>query len=132
MQRFFVDFIQLKTTENSIFQSGDIIILDLWNRLELHRNNLIYAISPDNHHEKIFGRVLALSDENINIHPANRRVKFVRIPKGSIAIELLTNNSEQEIKIIPIGLIEGRTLARIWPLKRYNSQLLNLPSTSDR
>lgn len=37
MQRFFVDFIQLKTTENSLFQSGDIILLDLWNRLKLHR-----------------------------------------------------------------------------------------------
>jgi len=40
---------------------------------------LIYAVSPDDHHEKIFGRIIAFADEDINVHPVNRRVKFVRV-----------------------------------------------------
>lgn len=37
LQRFFVDFILIKQVENDLFQSGDIIILDIWNRLKLDR-----------------------------------------------------------------------------------------------
>jgi hypothetical protein len=54
-------------------------------------------------------------------------MKLVKIPKGNIAVQLFTD----EIKILPMGLIEGRTLARIWPFNRYTSRLLNMPSTSD-
>ena len=34
---------------------------------------------------------------------------FLQIPKGNIGVQLFTD----EIKIIPMGLIEGRTLARV-------------------
>jgi hypothetical protein len=71
--------------------------------------------------------VIAFPDESINTQPMNNRVKLVKIPKGSIAINLLTPDNHHEIKILPMGLIEGRTLARIWPLKRYTSRLLNMP-----
>ncbi len=37
MQRFFVDFICVKNDENELFQSGDIVVLDVWNRLKLNR-----------------------------------------------------------------------------------------------
>jgi len=36
MQRFFVDFIYIKKNENDLVQSGDIIVLDVWNRLKLN------------------------------------------------------------------------------------------------
>jgi len=92
---------------------------------------LIYAKSPDNHHQTIFGHVIAFSNESINIHPIDTRIKLVKIPKGSVAINLLTTDNSQEIKILPIGLIEGRILARIWPLKRYTNHLLNMSRSSD-
>ncbi|CAM4752026.1 unnamed protein product [Rotaria magnacalcarata] len=112
IQRFLVDFLYIKHNENELFQSGDIVVLDIWNRLKLNRNNLICAKSPENHQQTIVGHVIAFQDESVNIRPVNKRIKFVQIPKGSIAIELLTNDNHQEIKILPIGLIEGRTLAR--------------------
>jgi hypothetical protein len=37
MQRFFVDFISIKQNENPLFQSGDIVVLDVWNRLKLNK-----------------------------------------------------------------------------------------------
>ncbi|CAF1503143.1 unnamed protein product [Rotaria sordida] len=124
MQQFFIDFFYIKNDENELFKSGDIIILD-------YRNNLICAKSPDNHQQIIFGRVIAFQDETINTQPINSRRKLIQIPKGSIAINRLTNDNHQEIKILPIGLIEGRTLARIWPLKRSTLHLLNMPTTLD-
>ncbi|CAF3432783.1 unnamed protein product [Rotaria sp. Silwood1] len=97
-----------------------------------YRNNLICAKSLDNHQQIIFGRVIAFQDETINSQSINSRRKFIQIPKGSIAIKRLTNdNNHQEIIILPIGLIQGRTLARIWPLKRSTLHLLNMPTTLD-
>ncbi|UJR28643.1 hypothetical protein I4U23_009875 [Adineta vaga] len=131
LQRVFMDFIRIDQNENDLFQLGDIVILDKWNRLKLNRNNLICAKSPDDHQQTIFGYVIAFSDDRINTQPTNTRVKLVKIPKGSVAISLLTNNDLEEIKIIPLGLIEGRTLARIWPPKRFISHLLNKSSKTD-
>lgn len=37
MQRFLMDFIKIRQTENDLFQTGDIVILDVWNRLQLDR-----------------------------------------------------------------------------------------------
>ena len=37
MQRFFMDFIYINNNENELFQKGDIVILDIWNRLKLNR-----------------------------------------------------------------------------------------------
>jgi lipid-A-disaccharide synthase-like uncharacterized protein len=38
VQRFLVDFIYVKNNnENQLFQTGDIVILDVWNRLKLNR-----------------------------------------------------------------------------------------------
>ncbi|CAF1514907.1 unnamed protein product [Adineta ricciae] len=134
LQRILMDFVHLDQNHNELFQLGDIVILDKWNRLALNRNDLICVKSPDNHHDTIFGRVIAVTDDTINIQPKNTRVKLVRIPKGSVAISLLTNNNNdkhEEIKIVPMGLIEGKTLARIWPPKRFNSRLRIMPSTPD-
>ncbi|CAF5056191.1 unnamed protein product, partial [Rotaria sp. Silwood1] len=35
MQRFLMDFLYIKNDENELFKSGDIIILDIWNRLKI-------------------------------------------------------------------------------------------------
>lgn len=37
LQRFLMDFLYIPTNENEHFQSGDIIVLDIWNRLQLNR-----------------------------------------------------------------------------------------------
>ena len=37
IQRFLIDFVYVKFNENELFQSGDIVILDIWNRLQLHK-----------------------------------------------------------------------------------------------
>jgi len=37
IQRFFVDFISIKNDQSQLFQLGDIVILDVWNRLKLNR-----------------------------------------------------------------------------------------------
>jgi hypothetical protein len=36
LQRFFMDFIYIKNNENELFQSGDMVVLDVWNRLKLN------------------------------------------------------------------------------------------------
>lgn len=37
LQRFLVDFLYIPNDENELFRSGDIVVLDVWNRLELER-----------------------------------------------------------------------------------------------
>ena len=37
IQRFFIDFVYVKCNENELFQAGDIVVLDIWNRLKLHK-----------------------------------------------------------------------------------------------
>lgn len=43
MQRFFVNFVYVQNDENELFQSGDIVVLDVWNRLKLNRYQWIRA-----------------------------------------------------------------------------------------
>ena len=37
LQRFLVDFLYIPNDENELFRSGDIVVLDVWHRLELER-----------------------------------------------------------------------------------------------
>jgi hypothetical protein len=44
MQRFFVDFTYVMNDENQLFRTGDIVVLDVWNRLKLDRYELMKRI----------------------------------------------------------------------------------------
>lgn len=37
LQRFLVDFLWIRSEHNELFRNGDVIILDVWNRLTLNR-----------------------------------------------------------------------------------------------
>ena len=45
LQRFFMDFKYVTNDENHpLFQTGDIVVLDVWNRLKLERYELMKRI----------------------------------------------------------------------------------------
>ena len=44
VQRFLVDFLYIPTDENEVFHSGDLVVLDVWNRLQLNKYSVIRVL----------------------------------------------------------------------------------------
>ncbi|KAK4533060.1 hypothetical protein CCYA_CCYA15G3917 [Cyanidiococcus yangmingshanensis] len=122
-----------KETFSSSRSSGDIVFVSrlLRHFWDTKRGEVVVLRSPDQGPRKrLIKRVVALEGDRIY---NCRTGKEVEIPRGCCWIEgdnrALSRDSASHYGPVPLGLIEGRVIAIVWPPGRW--QMLSAPQRTE-
>jgi len=100
------------------------------------RGDLVVAISPLDSNRMICKRVIGLPGDVICADPSGDFVpssKHVYIPKGHLWLQgdnFAQSRDSRTYGPVPIGLVKGKIIARIWPSPRlFRSPMNNLEAS---
>ncbi|KAF8167915.1 signal peptidase I family protein [Crassisporium funariophilum] len=109
--------------------SGEIVIEDCLsvrlNPGKFERGELIVAKSPLDPHRIICKRIIGLPGDIVCVDPTGEyapSTEHVVVPKGHIWISgdnAAASRDSRTYGPIPIGLVQARLFARVWPLKDF-------------
>ncbi|UXI19234.1 ubiquitin-conjugating enzyme E2Q-like protein [Sarcoptes scabiei] len=110
-------------------QNNDVIIADKYSvnfgqSQALHKGDIIVARSPLNPHQFICKRIVALPGDEVQNARGFGYGYNVQIPKGHVWLlgdNRLNSTDSREFGAVPIGLIIGRVVLRIFPFNRITN-----------
>ena len=93
----------------------------------ISRGDLIDFISPRDPSYSVCKRVIGLEGDIVSLDPSgtksNRgREDWVKVPKGYLWVtgdNLSNSNDSRDYGPVPLGLVRGKIVARIWPNARW-------------
>ncbi|KAJ1867296.1 hypothetical protein LPJ78_001101 [Coemansia sp. RSA 989] len=102
---------------------GDLLVIERlpgWrNRLQM--GDLVVFTSPINPERRAVKRVLGQPGDTVCVDPTKDELSFVQIPRGHVWLQgdNYTNSTDSRVHgPVPLALLNGRVLARIWPEPR--------------
>jgi len=98
----------------------------------LKRGDLVTALSPENRNKCICKRVIGLEGDTVCTDPSGTvrsKDEHIVIPKGHVWLagdNMRHSNDSRYFGPVPLALIQGRLVARIWP----NPHIFRNPMTA--
>ncbi|KAL1927626.1 hypothetical protein VTP01DRAFT_3447 [Rhizomucor pusillus] len=100
--------------------TGDIVAVDhITPRFKGYDlGDVVVCISPCVPGRAVLKRILGLPGDNVCVDPTVQDRKYIRVPEGHIWVtgDNLSNSTDSRFYgPVPLGLVRGRVIARLWP-----------------
>ncbi|KAH6562969.1 hypothetical protein BSLG_002645 [Batrachochytrium salamandrivorans] len=104
--------------------AGDIVLVERisWRRRRLALGDVVVCISPLHPSRLVCKRILGLPGDIICKDPRQSNPEWIKIPKGTVWIQgdnFENSRDSREFGPVPMGLIRGHVLCRIFPSFKY-------------
>jgi len=99
--------------------AGDIVLVNKTSK-SFKTGDVVIATSPSNFHKTVCKRITAMEGDRILI-VRDGGPSYERVPRGYVWIEgdnKIQSFDSREYGPIPIQLIQGKAMIRIWPLSQ--------------
>lgn len=121
-----------ESMEPTLRNWGDAVLIEKLTPLmrEVEPGTIVVAVSPLDPHRMICKRLVAVEGDYA---PGLAGALGQRIPKGHVWLEgdnPARSLDSREFGPVPIGLIRGRVLCKVWPLSELGAELAARPRFS--